>query len=535
MSESSAHGEPREQISVEPHPERPASGSEREALSAHGVSKQYGGIHALEQAELAVEQAEIHALLGENGAGKSTLVKVVAGVVRPEEGEIRVDGEVVDIRSPHSAREQGIAIVFQELSLIPQLTVAHNLVLNRFPRRAGLLSLKKAQRIAEETLAKLGQVHIDPRAPVSQLPLDQQQMVEIAKATMIRPKILILDEATSSLGRAEVEKLFDLVRGLRDEGTTVVVITHRMQEVWALADSMTILRDGRTVGRFRVDEIGQRQAVSLMAGRDIRAVFPDKHSAGAETEVGAETETAALELRDVRLHRDQEPWTLKVHRGEILGLGGLRGQGQQEFLHWIYGSGAGTGTVIRGGARVRIRRPADALKHRIALIPEDRAVEGVHLMLPVRWNLAMATLGRRSRLGVIKLHTEKRFTTRTIEQMAIKSDSPFGPVSSLSGGTQQKVVVGKFMATDPVVLLFVDSTRGIDVQTKFEFYDMLRELARSGAACVLYSSDTEELVGLCDRIAVFHDGVPVTMLEGDEITLDAVVAASFAAGPEASS
>ena len=530
MSESSAHREPDEQASVEPRPERPTSGSGHEALSAHGVSKQYGGIHALERAELAVEQAEIHALLGENGAGKSTLVKIVAGVVRPEEGEIRVDGEVVDIRSPHTAREQGIAIVFQELSLIPQLTVAHNLVLNRFPRRAGLLSLKKAQRIAEETLAKLGLVHIDPRVPVSHLPLDQQQMVEIAKATMIRPKILILDEATSSLGRAEVEKLFDLVRGLRNQGTTVVVITHRMQEVWALADSMTVLRDGRTVGRFSINEIGQRQAVSLMAGRDIKAVFPDKQSTEAETE----TSPAALELRDVRLHRDQAPWTLKVHRGEILGLGGLRGQGQQECLHWIYGSGAGNGTVIRDGNRVRIHRSADALKHGIALIPEDRAVEGIHLMLPVRWNLAMATLGQRSRLGVIKLRAEKKFATKTIEQMAIKSDSPFAPVSSLSGGTQQKVVVGKFMATDPGVLLFVDSTRGIDVQTKFEFYDMLRELARSGAACILYSSDTEELVGLCDRIAVFHDGVPVTMLEGDEISLDAVVAASFAAGPEAS-
>jgi ribose transport system ATP-binding protein len=526
MTEPSAHRQRHEQTLVEPPPERP--GSEHEALSARGVSKQYGGIQALEQADLAIARAEIHAILGENGAGKSTLVKIVAGVVRPEEGEIRVDGEVVDIRSPQTARERGIAIVFQELSLIPQLTVAHNLVLNRFPRRAGLLSLKKAQSIAEEALAKLGLVHIDPRAPVSQLPLDQQQMVEIAKATMIRPKILILDEATSSLGRAEVEKLFELVRGLRDQGTTVAVITHRMHEVWALVDSMTILRDGRTVGRFAVGEIGQRQAVSLMAGRDVKAVFPDKHSTEAETEA------VALELRDVRLHRDQAPWTMKVHRGEILGLGGLRGQGQQECLHWIYGSGTGTGTVLRDGVPLRIHRPADALKHGIALIPEDRAVEGVHLMLPVRWNLAMATLGRRSRLGVIKLRVEKEFTTRTIEQLAIKSDSPFSPVAALSGGTQQKVVVGKFMATDPAVLLFVDSTRGIDVQTKFEFYEMLRVLARSGAACVLYSSDTEELVGLCDRIAVFHDGAPVTMLEGNEITLDAVVAASFAAGPEAS-
>jgi ribose transport system ATP-binding protein len=367
---------------------------------------------------------------------------------------------------------------------------------------------------------------IDPSTTVDKLGVAQQQMVEIAKATMTTPKILILDEATSSLGRAEVEKLFDLVRGLRDKGTTVTVITHRMHEVWALADSMTILRDGRTVDRFGINEIRPRQAVSMMAGRDVQAVFPDKQAPDADTEV------VALELREVRLHRDQEPWTLKVRAGEILGLGGLRGQGQQECLHWIFGSGTGTGTVLRDGVRVKIRRPADALKHGIALIPEDRGVEGAHLMLPVRWNLAMATLGRRARLGVIRLRREKEFVARTVAQMAIKAESPFAPVASLSGGTQQKVVVGKFMATDPAVLLFVDSTRGIDVQTKFEFYEMLRVLARAGAACVLYSSDTEELVGLCDRIAVFHDGAPVTMLEGEEITLDAVVAASFAAGPD---
>jgi ribose transport system ATP-binding protein len=524
MSASSVHGDGRGRAPVEAEP--PASGSAHEALSARGVSKQYGGIHALERADLAVARGEIHAILGENGAGKSTLVKIVAGVVRPEAGEIRVDGELLEIRSPQAARERGIAIVFQELSLIPQLTVAHNLVLTRFPRRAGLLSLKKAHDIADESLEGLGLLHIDPRVPVSQLPLDQQQMVEIAKATMTRPKILILDEATSSLGRAEVEKLFELVQGLRDQGTTVMVITHRLHEVWALADSMTILRDGRTVGRFDINEIDQGKAVSLMAGRDVKAVFPERH-VSAE----AATKTAALELRDVRLYRGQPAWSLSVQPGEILGLGGLRGQGQQECLHWIYGSGTGTGMILRDGVRVRIHKPSDALRHGIVLIPEERAVEGLHVFLPVRWNLAMATLRRRSRVGVINMRSEKEFAAKAIERMAIKLDSPFDPVSALSGGTQQKVVVAKFMATDPSVLLFVDPTRGIDVHTKFEFYDRLRDLARSGAACILYSSDTEELVGLCDRIAVFYDGAPATMLKGEEITLDAVVAASFAAGP----
>ena len=441
-------------------------------------------------------------------------MKVVAGVVRPEEGEIRVDGEIVDISiAPHRPRA-GYRDRLPGIVADPPTHGGTQPGAEPTCRDGRACFRSKAQRIAEETLAKLGQVHIDPRAPVSQLPLDQQQMVEIAKATMISPKILILDEATSSLGRAEVEKLFDLVRGLRDQGTTVVVITHRMQEVWALADSMTILRDGRTVGRFRVDEIGQRQAVSLMAGRDIRAIFrtntrPDR------TEVGAETEAAALELRDVRLHRDQEPWTLRVApRGDPRARRAAW-SGSTEFLHWIYGSGRGPGRssaaapAFESAARRRSSSTASPSSPRIE---PSRASSDASRALEPRHGDARTEVSTGSHQAASReeIHDEND------RQMAIKSDSPFGPVSSLSGGTQQKVVVGKFMATDPVVLLFVDSTRGIDVQTKFEFYDMLRELARSGAACVLYSSDTEELVGLCDRIAVFHDGVPVAMLEGDE-------------------
>jgi ribose transport system ATP-binding protein len=500
-------------------------GGAAEALSARGVHKHYGGIRALEGADVVVAPAEVHALLGENGAGKSTLVKIFAGVVRPDEGEIRVGGSPFAAGSPHDARAAGIATVYQELSLIPQLSVAHNLVLTEFPRRGALLSIQRACQIAEEALARLGLTHIDPRVAVAQLPLDQRQMVEITKATMRRPQVLILDEATSSLNRAEVERLFELVRALRDQGTTVMVITHRMHEVWALADSMTILRDGRTIGRYTVKEIEQREAVSLMAGRDITSVFPLKEH--------SEVDLAALELTNVRLRRGQTPWSLTLHHGEILGLGGLQGQGQRDFLLWLYGAGPGSGTMLRDGKTVRIRRPGDALRHGIVLIPEDRALEGLHLNLPVRWNLAMATLRKRSRVGVLSLGAEKAFATAAVKRMAIRLTSLFQPVSSLSGGTQQKVVIGKFMAVDPAVLLFVDSTRGIDVQTKFEFYEMLRTLAQSGAACVLYSSDTEELVGLCDRVAVFHDGAPVSMLKGDEVTQDAVVRASFAAVEEA--
>jgi ribose transport system ATP-binding protein len=490
------------------------------ALLARGITKHFGGIQALDRAELMVGTGEIHAVLGENGAGKSTLVKIIAGVIRYDQGEILVDGEALDVSTPWDARAAGIAVVYQELSLIPELSVAHNLLLTRLPKRGKLISMGSANRAADQVLANFGLEDIDPRAPVGALPLDQRQMIEIAKATLVRPRILVLDEATSSLGTAEVERLFGLVRRLRQVGTTIVVITHRMGEVWALADAMTVLRDGRTVGRYEVGAISQQEAVTLMAGRDIRTVFPDK-----PPQKGPDV---ALELRDVRLRPDRPAWSLELRQGEVLGLGGLEGQGQRELLGWMYGAGKGSGTMLLGGRTVPIHRPSDALRHGIALIPEDRKAEGLHLELPVRWNLAMATLDQRSRAGIINMQAEKAFTARAVEQLKIKLGSPFEAASTLSGGTQQKVVIGKFMARKPSVLLFVDPTRGIDVQTKFSFYEMMRDLAAGGAACLLYSSDTEELVGLCDRIAVFCDGVPLRVLEGPEINLDAVVAASFA-------
>jgi ribose transport system ATP-binding protein len=502
-----------------------ASLSPEEALSVKGARKHFGGVQALNGVDLTVARGEIHAILGENGAGKSTLIKGVAGVSPIDEGEIRVDGGVLKATSPQDARDVGIAVVFQELSLIPQLSVAHNLLLTCLPRRTGLVSMRILNRAAEEALTDLGLDHIDPRSSVAELPLDQQQQIEIAKAVLVRPKILILDEATSSLGGTEVERLFDLVRGLRELGTTVVIITHRMHEVWALADSMTILRDGQTIGRFKIGEISQQEAVGLMAGRDVSTIFPEKRSEGA----GA----PALELREVRIRPGGTPWSFELRRGELLGLGGLEGQGQREFLAWLYGSGPGSGTVLREGRPLKIHSPAEALRQGIVLIPEDRKAEGLHLELPVRWNLAMATLGQRSRLGIMGLRAEKKFATKAIERFGIKLNSPFQPASALSGGTQQKVVIAKFIAREPSVLLFVDTTRGIDVQTKFGFYEMIRNLAREGASCVLYSSDTEELVGLCDRVAVFHDGIPVRILEGDEITQEALVSAAFAIGAKA--
>ena len=466
-------------------------------------------------------RGEIHAILGENGAGKSTLVKIVAGVVERDSGEIRLEGRVFDSFSRKDARAAGIAVVYQELSLIPQLSVAHNLSLARLPRRGGLVSLRRARRFAEEVLAGLGLDRIDPRATVAKLSLDQQQMLEVAKATVVRPRMLILDEATSSLGSAEVDRLFELVRSLSRDGTTVLVITHRMSEVWALARSTTILRDGRTVGRFAIDEISQNEAIRLMAGRDVQTIFPGKRAEPVDR--------PALELRDVRLRQDRPPWNLTLRRGEILGVGGLEGQGQRELLAWLYGSGAGTGTVVRDGVPLRIRRPVDALRQGIVLIPEDRKGAGLHLDLPVRWNLAMATLGKRQRAGVIRMRAEKRFAAATIEQLAIRLSSPFQLAST---SERRDPAEGRHRQVHGAGALGAALRRHDDgastCRRSSRSTRCCAGLARDGAACVLYSSDTEELVGLCDRVAVFHDAAPEIILEGDEITQDAVVAASFA-------
>lgn len=489
-------------------------------LDAMHVEKRFGGVYALRGVNLKIHAREIHAILGENGAGKSTLVKIVAGVMRPDAGLLFIDGQRLTAKTPQDAKDAGIAIVHQELSLFPQLTVAQNVLFGRLPMRLGIISNRKADALAAEKLAELGMEHIDPRRQVSELSLDEQQMLEIAKATWTRPKVLILDEATSSLGHAETLRLFQLVRSLKELGTTVIVITHRMKEVWELADSLTILRDGETVGQYVIGDVDQEQVVRLMAGRDVKAIFPPKRK--------TQSERVALEVRNVRLRPRKASWDLEVRHGEVLGIGGLEGQGQREFLLWLYGKAPGSGTIKLGGKPVKIKRPAVALAHNVVLIPEDRKLEGLHLDLPVQWNLAMATLGVRSRLGIIGLAKERDFATKLIRELDIRVDSPMQLAMSLSGGNQQKVVLGKFLARQPEVLLFVDPTRGVDVRTKFAFYEMLRKLAADGAACVLYSSETEELVGLCDRIAVFHDSAPVRILDGREISQDAIVGAAFA-------
>jgi ribose transport system ATP-binding protein len=492
-----------------------------------GVSKRYGGVRALEGADLSVEAGRIHAVLGENGAGKSTLIKVMAGVVRPDTGRLLLDDRPVSFASPSAAHAAGIACIFQELSLIPDLPVADNIAISNPPRRFGLIDRRAQRRIAEEALARAGADDIHPLALVKDLSLSRRQMVEIAKALARKPRILILDEATSALTAADVKKIYSVLKRLRGDGLALVYISHRMHEIAELADECTVFRNGRSVAHYPAGTKSDSEVVELMIGRDYDAVFP----ALAARPVA--TETPRLELRRLGWADRLDAVSLRLQAGEVIGLGGLDGQGQRELLLALFGTLRGTtGELLIDGRPITISGPAAAKRSDIgmALIPEDRKTEGLMLAMSVRDNLSFAALGRMSTTGVIDAAAESEAVARIVRQLAIRSDGIEVAASSLSGGNQQKLVLGKWLMMAPRILLLNDPTRGIDVGTKQEIYALLRDLAEAGTAILFYSTDYDELIGCCDRVLVMYDGRVVRELVGAEITEHALISSALNIG-----
>jgi ribose transport system ATP-binding protein len=486
------------------------------------VSKRYGGVRALERASFACAAGRIHALLGENGAGKSTLIKVMAGVVRPDEGRLLLQGQQRTFSHPQEAVAAGIACIFQELSLLPDLSVADNICITNPPRRFGLIDRKAQRRIAEAALERAGAADIHPLAPVSTLPLSKRQLVEIAKALAREPKILILDEATSALPAAEVERVFTLLRRLRDEGLAIVYISHRMNEVTELADDCSVFRNGREVASFAAGTRSDAEVVEMMIGRDIAHAFPPKPAAAAADK------QPALEVRGLSWADRLHDVDLAVRPGEIVGLGGLDGQGQRELFLALFGVLRGVSGEVRvEGRPVRIGGPRAAKAQGIALVPEDRKTDGLLLPMSVNDNLSLAALDRLSRAGVLRLADERSAIAGIARRLAIKAGSTEDAVGTLSGGNQQKVVIGKWLLNEPKVLLLNDLTRGIDVGTKQEIYALVRTLADEGAAVLLYSTDYAELIGCCDRVGVFYDGRIVRWLAGAGLTEHALVASAL--------
>ncbi|HET6160583.1 MAG TPA: sugar ABC transporter ATP-binding protein [Dongiaceae bacterium] len=489
-----------------------------------GVSKRYGGVRALEEASLLVEAGKIHAVLGENGAGKSTLIKIMAGVVQPDQGVLELEGHKVAFPGPKAANQAGIVCIFQELSLIPDLSVADNIGISDPPTRLGLIDRRAQRRLAEEALARAGAEDIHPMAPVKDLPLSRRQMVEIAKALARRPRILILDEATSALTAGDVAKVFAVLKRLRTEGLALLYISHRMQEIDELADDCTVFRNGRNVATYKAGTKGSKEVVELMIGREYSHVFPPK-PAGRSGQA-----KSALEVRNLSWTNRLSDISFRASPGEIVGLGGLDGQGQRELLLALFGVLKGSsGEVLIDGRPVRIRSPRGAKGNRagMALIPEDRKTEGLMLPMSVRDNLSLAALDNVSRFGIIDQSKEAKAVEEMVSLLAIRTAGTGISVGALSGGNQQKVVIAKWLMIAPRIILLNDPTRGIDVGTKQEIYQLLRRLADNGATILFYSTDYDELIGCCDRVLVMYDGAIIRTLAGADINEHTLISSAL--------
>ncbi|MEM1383470.1 MAG: sugar ABC transporter ATP-binding protein [Pseudomonadota bacterium] len=492
-------------------------------LEMRGISMQFGATKALDRVDFACRPAEIHAVLGENGAGKSTLMKLIAGVLQPTDGQIRVEGEEVHLGQPRDALAHGLVCVFQELSLVPDLTVRDNLLLGAPGRGLGWLKrdgLAEAQAI----LRRIGGEDIRLSARVADLTLAARQQVEIAKAMMKRPRLLILDEATSALGASVVDKVFALIREERDRGTAVLFISHRFHEVEALADRVSVFRNGERVATFAKGAHDYGEIIDMMVGQKIEELFPPKPTASPDAET-------VLTVNGFSWDGKVHDIGLTVRRGQIVGLGGLDGQGQGAFLMGLFGLLRGTeGAVTIGGSQVTVSSPK-AAKHAdvaLAFIPEDRKTEGLIQDQSIRENLELAALGRDD----LNAHDPALYAG-SLDRLELKHGGLDLPVASLSGGNQQKVVLSKWLALRPRCLLLADPTRGIDVKTKTQIYAMLRRLADEGTAILLLSTDYEELIQLCDETHIFFGGRIVRTLSGAALTPQNVIAATLnIAAPE---
>ncbi|BDY31052.1 Ribose import ATP-binding protein RbsA [Mycolicibacterium mageritense] len=490
----------------------------RPRLEVLDVSKRYPGVRALNGLHLALQPGEVRALLGKNGAGKSTLVRILSGAERPDEGTVRIDGARVAITSPARARELGIATVHQELSLIPELSVAENLLVGRWRAVAGvgpLLSPAAMVAHAHEQLAAVGLV-IDPRAKVKSLSIATQQSVEIARAVSLGSRVLILDEPTSSLPAAEVEILLKLIRRLAQSGISVIYVSHRMDEIPLIADSVTVMRDGQLVETRSIGAAGTGDIVRMMTGGAGHARRP------AATK---RSEEVVLAVHGLRSGDRVNGVDLVLHQGEVLGIAGLLGAGRTEILRCLFGLDPVTGgRMALGGRPYAPRSPQDAIRAGVGFTPEDRKRDGVVLGMSVSGNLVLAVLRRLARRGWLSRRAERELAASSSKRLAVKTPSPHVAVGTLSGGNQQKVILGKWLNARARVLLLDEPTRGIDVEAKDQIYQLIRELAADGVSAVFVSSETEELCQVCDRIVVLRGGRVIAERVVDESTPSEVLA-----------
>ncbi|USQ81424.1 sugar ABC transporter ATP-binding protein [Ornithinimicrobium faecis] len=493
-------------------------------LQTIGVVKTFGGVHALRGVDFALAGGEIHALVGENGAGKSTLIKVLTGVYRPDDGQVQFRGEQVTFGHPSMAQQAGISTIYQEVNLVPLLSVARNIFLGREPRtRLGLIDTRAMDRDAAKLIGQLG-IHLDVRAELGRLGLGAQQMVALARAMSVDSRVVIMDEPTSSLEAPEVATLFEVARNLRDQGVGLIFVSHRLDELWQLCDRVTILRDGQHVHTGEMADVSRAELVSHMLGRDLAQV-----ERGGATDFGEShlrDREPVLTVRGVDARNTLHGVGLDVRPGEVVGLGGLLGSGRSETVKAVYGALPTTGGEVRvGGKDVRRNSVPDALRSGIALLSEDRKAEGIIPALSVRDNIALAVLPRMSRFGIVSEARIDALVQTFMERLHIKASSPRQPVGELSGGNQQKVLIARWLCTEPTVFLLDEPTRGIDVGAKAEVQSLIDELAEQGLAVVLISSEMDELVEGADRVVVLRDGAVSGELDGAHLSSSDLLAA----------
>jgi ribose transport system ATP-binding protein len=495
------------------------------SLSAKNIVKRYGGVVALSAGNLDVQSGEIVALIGANGSGKSTLSKVINGVVVLDGGQLLLDGKPVEFSSPQAAKDMGIATVFQELSLIPQMTVADNIWLTREPKNTlGMVNKQSVNQKTEQLLSLFEgtyKTELSPEVSVANLPPDERQIIEILKAISFDPRMIILDEATASLDSRQVRRLFELINRWKEQGKAIIFVSHRMEEIFRIADRYIVLRNGKTVGTGNIEDVDENELVKLMVKADSPVSFTRSRP---EVDVEEQEKPFCLEVNDLRTEV-LKGVDLRIQEGDLIGLGGLQGQGQRDLLLALFGHIPFTGEISYLGQNVHFHHPREAMKKGLALVPGDRAREGLLYIRSILENILLPSwknYGFPLRIGKSKNDAAKIGKDLNLIMAGLSE-----PVSSLSGGNAQKVVIGKWLMREPALLLLDDPTKGVDVGTKSEFYTLLNQLCEEGKTILFYSSDDEELIGLCDRVLVLHDGLISADLKGDTLNKENLIATSL--------
>ncbi len=492
-------------------------------IEMKGISKSFSGNVVLDNVQFDLADGEIHALMGENGAGKSTMMKILSGIYTKDAGEVKVDGQVVHFKSPKDAEKYGIIVIHQELNILPDLTVAQNLFLGKELTygKTGILKTRQMEKEAAKLLSKLG-LDVNPRTRTGDLSVGKQQIIEIAKAIASDAKYIVMDEPTAALTDREIETLFKTIRELKAKGISFVYISHRMEEIFAICDRITILRDGGFIGVRNIPETNFDEIVAMMVGRELGERFPERNCQIGDTK---------LEVRNLTVNGVFKDISFSLKKGEVLAVAGLMGAGRTEVAQTIFGyRKASSGEIFIDGKKVTIKSPIDAMNHRIGFVTEDRKTQGLVLDFSIKENIALANLDKCSSSGVLNKEKETSIVKKYIEELKIRTSSPEQSAKSLSGGNQQKVVIAKWLGTEPEILILDEPTRGVDIGAKKEIYHIINQLAEAGVAILVISSELPEVIGIADRVIVMQEGKLTGEVNKEQMTQEIIM--HYATGGE---